>query len=213
MNSAAGLLIRPAIRADLGSMVQVLAAAFARDDPIDEHIFPDETVRDRRAPRMLRAMIRHRFLPVGGAEVAELDGRVVGVLLWYPAGYRPGGPREMLAGPELLVAMGPAVRRGIDVDAAMDRAAPAEPHFFHVYLGVEPGLQRRGVGRALYASFAARADREAVPICGLCKDGNVGYYEALGNERVGSVRLGASGPELAIILRRPRPLDPEESRD
>ncbi|MFC9968886.1 GNAT family N-acetyltransferase [Nocardia ignorata] len=206
MSSGKSLIVRPATRADIDSMVEVLAAAFAHDDPIDEYVFPDETVRYRRAPRMLRAMIRHRFLPAGGAEVAVLDGRVVGVLLWYPQGYRPGGLRELIAGPELLVAMGSAVRRGIEVDAAMDRAAPPEPHFFHVYLGADPSLQRSGVGRALYASFTDKADRQGASICGICKDANVGYYEALGNERAGSVRLGASGPELNIMIRRPRPL-------
>ncbi|WP_278262585.1 GNAT family N-acetyltransferase [Nocardia sp. AG03] len=196
--------MRTATRADITGMVDVLAGAFAYDDPIDEYIFPDEAVRRRRAPRMLRAMITHRFLPAGGAEVAVLDEQVVGALLWYPRGYRPGGWREMIAGPQLLAAMGPAVRRGIEVDAAMDRAAPADPHFFHVYLGTDPTLQRSGVGRALYASFTERADREGAAICGICKDANVGYYQALGNERVGAVRLGSAGPELNVIVRRPR---------
>ncbi|MBC7299683.1 MAG: GNAT family N-acetyltransferase [Nocardia sp.] len=206
MSSTAIPLVRPATRADIDSMVRVLAAAFAHDDPVDEYVFPDEAVRRRRAPRMVRAMIRHRFLPAGGAEVAVLGDRVVGVLLWYPQGYRPGGLRDMLAGPEFLAAMGPAVRRGSEVDAAMDRAAPVEPHLFHVYLGADPALQRSGIGRAMYASFTNRADREGAAICGICKDANVGYYRALGNERVGAVRLGASGPELNIMVRRPQPI-------
>ncbi|MFE3545671.1 GNAT family N-acetyltransferase [Nocardia sp. NPDC059177] len=196
--------MRTATRADIAGMVDVLAGAFAYDDPIDEYIFPDEAVRRRRAPRMLRAMITHRFLPAGGAEVALLEDRVVGALLWYPQGYRPGGLREMIAGPQLLAAMGGAVRRGIEVDAAMERAAPAEPHFFHVYLGADPTVQRSGVGRALYASFTERADREGAAICGICKDANVDYYQVLGNERVGAVRLGEAGPELNIMVRRPR---------
>ncbi|MFF4021294.1 GNAT family N-acetyltransferase [Nocardia elegans] len=198
--------MRTATRDDITGMVRVLAAAFAHDDPIEEYVFPDEAVRHRRSPRMLRTMITHRFLPAGGAEVAELDGRIVGVLLWYPDGYRPGGLREFLAGPLFLAGMGTAVGRGTEVDRTMDRAAPPEPHFFHVYLGTDPELQRRGIGRALYASFTDKADRQGVLLCGICKDENVGYYEALGNERTGSVRLGRTGPELNIIIRRPRPL-------
>ncbi|MFC4376102.1 GNAT family N-acetyltransferase [Nocardia halotolerans] len=206
-------LVRAATRADIDPMVRVLAAAFAHDDPVDEYVFPDETVRHRRAPRMLRAMIKHRFLPAGGAEVALLDDRVVGVLLWYPHGYRPGGLREMLAGPEFLAAMGTAVRRGSDVDAAMDRAAPTEPHLFHVYLGADPAVQRSGIGRALYASFTDKADRQGAALCGICKDANVDYYRALGNERVGAVRLGTAGPELNIMVRRPQPLELRNAHD
>lgn len=199
-------VVRTATHDDVTGMVRVLAAAFAHDDPIEEYVFPDESVRHRRAPRMLRAMITQRFLPAGGAEVAELDDRIVGVLLWYPDGYRPGGLREFLAGPQFLAAMGAGTRRGIEVDETMDRAAPAEPHLFHVYLGADPALQRSGVGRALYASFTERADRQGVLLCGICKDDNVGYYEALGNERTGGVRLGKTGPEMNIMIRRPRAL-------
>ncbi|MEV0336726.1 GNAT family N-acetyltransferase [Nocardia sp. NPDC050717] len=187
-------------------MARVLAAAFADDDPIEDYLFPEESVRARRAPRMLRAMITHRFLPAGGAEVALVDDRIVGVLLWYPVGYRPGGMREFLGGPSYLVAMGGAVRRGVEVDAAMDRAAPAEPHLFHVYLGTEPAAQRTGIGRALYDSLVRKADRQGAALCALCKDANLSYYRAWGTERVGAVRLGDSGPELNVIVRRPHPV-------
>ncbi len=198
--------VRSGTRADTAEMARVLAAAFADDDPIEDYLFPEENVRARRAPRMLRAMITHRFLPVGGAEVALVDDRIVGVLLWYPVGYRPGGLREFLAGPSYLAAMGSAARRGIEVDAAMERAAPAEPHLFHVYLGTEPAVQRTGVGRALYDSLVDKADRRGAALCALCKDDNLAYYRAWGTERVGAVRLGDSGPELNVIVRRPHPV-------
>lgn len=199
-------VVRTATRDDITAMVRVLADAFAHDDPIEEYVFPDESVRHRRAPRMLRAMITHRFLPAGGAEVAELDGRIVGALLWYPNGYRPGGIREFLAGPLFLAGMGSAVRRGIEVDRIMDRATPADPHLFLVYLGADPALQRSGVGRTLFASFSARAEHERVAMCGICKDENVGYYEAFGGVRTGGIRVGISGPEMNIMVRRPRSL-------
>ncbi|MEU6561793.1 GNAT family N-acetyltransferase [Nocardia nova] len=198
--------MRTATRDDLAGMVRVLAMAFAHDDPIEEYVFPDESVRHRRAPRMLRTMITQRFLPAGGADVAELDGRIVGVLLWYPPGYRPGGMREFLAGPAFLAGMGTAVGRGIEVDRMMDRAAPAEPHLFNVYLGTDPSVQRSGVGRALYESFTHRADSQGLSLCGVCKDDNVEYYNLFGVERVGTVRLGTDGPELNVMLRRPHPL-------
>ncbi|MEV0077277.1 GNAT family N-acetyltransferase [Nocardia neocaledoniensis] len=198
--------VRSGTRADTAEMVRVLAAAFAEDDPIEDYLFPDAKVRARRAPRMLRAMITHRFLPVGGAEVALVDGRIVGASLWYPVGYRPGGAREFFAGPGYLAAMGGAVRRGTEVDEAMDRVAPDEPHLFHVYLGIDPVAQRTGVGRALYDSLVAKADQQGAALCALCKDANVDYYRAWGTERVGAVRLGDSGPELNVIVRRPHPV-------
>ncbi|WP_406277482.1 GNAT family N-acetyltransferase [Nocardia sp. NBC_00881] len=203
------LVVRPATRDDVTDMVRVLSAAFAHDDPIEDFVFPDEGSRHRRAPRMLRLLIEHRFLPVGGAEVALVDDKLAGVLLWYPAGYRTNPLRELLLGPQLLLAMGTAVRRGIAVDTALERTAPAEPHLCCVYLGCDPGLQRSGVGRALFGSFVKRSDAQSVPLYGLCKDANVDYYRAFGVEPVAKTVLGRNGPVMNVVARQPlRSADP-----
>lgn len=152
---------------------------------------------------MLRIMIRHRFLPAGGAAVATIDGRTVGAMLWYPAGYRKSLWRETISGPQLLWAMGAATPRGIEVDATIADTTPPQAHNYLVYLGCEPQVQRTGVGRALLTWLAAESDREQAAVCGICKDENVGYYRTFGFEFVRRARIGSKGPELNFVLRPP----------
>ncbi|WP_245649721.1 GNAT family N-acetyltransferase [Nocardia shimofusensis] len=196
-------IVRRATEADIEDIVRVLARAFETDDPIEEYVFPSPSQRRRRTPGMLRIMVRHRFLPVGGAFVAVAEGRVVGAALWQPPGTRTSLWREVVSGPQLLWAMGAATVRGMAVDAAMAEVAPSQLHLFLVYLGCEPGLQRRGVGRALWAALAADADARGAGLGGICKDGNVAYYRALGCEFVERVRIGRDGPEMNFVLRPP----------
>ncbi|MCM6778857.1 GNAT family N-acetyltransferase [Nocardia sp. CDC159] len=195
--------MRKAAHDDIAGMARVLGKAFDHDDPIDEYIFPDERVRHRRAQRMTSIMIRHRFLPSGGAAVATLGERIVGVLLWYPADYRKSLWHEVVSGPKLLAAMGSATRRGMDVDATIARLAPDEPHLWCVHLGCDPEVQGRGVGSALFGSLVERADAENVAIHGLCKDGNVAFYRRFGFEAVDRAGIGAHGPSMNVMLRQP----------
>jgi len=196
-------VVRRATERDIEDIVRVLAHAFETEDPIEEYIFPSPEQRHRRTPGMLRTMVRHRFLPVGGAFVATADDRVVGAALWQPPGTRTSLWREAVSGPQLLWAMGAATARGMAVDAAMAKVAPSQPHLFVVYLGCEPGRQRRGVGRALWAALAEDADARGAGLGGICKDDNLAYYIALGGEFVDRVRIGRDGPELNFFLRPP----------
>lgn len=196
-------VVRRATEGDIEDIVRVLARAFETDDPIEEYVFPDPGQRARRTPGMLRAMVRHRFLPVDGAFVATVDDRVVGAALWQPPATRTAWWHAAVSGPQLLWSMRSATVRGMAVDAAMAKVAPAEPHLFLVYLGCEPGLQRRGVGRALWAALAEDADARGAGLGGICKDGNVAYYRALGCALVDRVRIGRDGPEMNFVLRPP----------
>lgn len=203
MDQQGRAVVRRATERDIEDIVRVLAQAFETDDPIEEYLFPSQRQRRRRTPGMLRIMVRHRFLPVGGALVATMGARVVGAALWQPPGTRTSLWRQVISGPQLLWAMGAATTRGLAVDAAMAEVAPARPHSFLVYLGCEPGLQRRGVGRALWAALAEDADARGAGLGGICKDGNLAYYRALGCAVAERVRIGRDGPELNFILRPP----------
>ncbi|MGV9665562.1 N-acetyltransferase family protein [Nocardia niigatensis] len=194
--------VRRATEADIEDMVRVLALAFETDDPIEDYVFPDPEARRRRAPGMIRVLIKHRYLPAEAAIVAEVDGRVVGALLWIPDGYRNPVWREAISGPQLLWAMGAgATRRGIEIDTAIARTAPGQPHNYIVYLGAEPEAQRAGVGRALMAWLIAETDAHGRALCGICKDDNIIYYRAFDAEPVSRIRIGSKGPELNFLVR------------
>ncbi|MEU1431764.1 GNAT family N-acetyltransferase [Nocardia sp. NPDC005746] len=194
--------IRRATESDIEDIVRVIALAFESDDPIEDYVFPDPEVRARRTPGMLRVLVRHRYLPAEAAIVAEIDGVIVGALLWIPHGFRNTALREAISGPQLLWAMGPAAtRRGIEVDAAIAGSAPAEPHNYMVYLGADPTVPRSGIGRALTRWLIAESEAHGRALCGICKDANVGYYQAMDFARLAGTRIGSKGPELNFMLR------------
>ncbi|MVU75789.1 SDR family NAD(P)-dependent oxidoreductase [Nocardia sp. ET3-3] len=194
-------VVRRATEHDIEDIVQVVARAFDVDDPVEEYVFPDPAVRHRRAPDMVRLMIKYRFLPVNGAAVATVDGKIVAALLWYPPYYRNSLWRETISGPQLLKAMGTATRRGMEVDAAIARVAPPQPHTTLVYLACTPEWQAAGVGMALADWAVAEADEYGATVGGICKDANLPFYEAFGGEFVTKTRLGRKGPEMNYVLR------------
>lgn len=197
------LIVRDAKYEDIDGMISVLTTAFATDDPIGEYLFPDPKLRERREPKMLAAMIRHRFIPTGCALVAVTEGRVVGTLVWNGSGRKFRPVHAMLGGIALLSAMGTRVTAGIALDAMLAGLNSGEPHNVGVYLGCAPDVQRRGVGRALLLALIARCDRDGLPLYLLCKDGNVDYYRGYQFVLIDRPRLGHDGPLVNAMVRPP----------
>nr|WP_296778285.1 N-acetyltransferase [Rhodococcus sp. (in: high G+C Gram-positive bacteria)] len=195
--------IRLATKADIREMSAMMARAFQSDDPVSGYFFPNESRRPTMQRRMMSALIRHRYLPIGGADVALMDGKIVGVSLWHPHGAHPGPWwRGLVAGPHLLWAMKRGVRAGIQMDRMLDDGAPDEDAVLWVYLGVEPSLHRSGVGAALSRTIFDRMDREGRTTFGICKDGNIPFWTAMGFEEAGTATIGPKGP---LVYRMNRP--------
>lgn len=198
--------IRPATGADIAEMSALMARAFQDDDPVSRYFFPDDRRRPTMQRRMMSALIRHRYLPAGGAEVAISDGRIVGVSLWHPHD-DPPNPwwRTVISGPHLLWAMRRGVRAGVEMDRMLAAGAPDEDAVLWVYLGVEPSLHRSGVGAALSRAFFERMDRQGRATFGICKEGNVPFWSAMGFVDVGTATIGQTGPRVVRMIRYPRP--------
>lgn len=196
--------IRAATKSDIKEMSAMMARAFHSDDPVSAYFFPNARHRPKMQRRMMSALIRHRYLPVGGAEVAVLDGRIVGVSLWHPHDApRIEWWRGLVAGPHLLWAMGRGVRAGIAMDRMLDEAAPHDDAVLWVYLGVEPALHRSGVGAALSQSIFDRVDREERTTFGICKRGNLPFWTAMGFVEAGTATIGPKGPVVHRLHRPP----------
>ncbi|OBJ07373.1 hypothetical protein A5625_01540 [Mycobacterium sp. 1465703.0] len=184
-------------------MTTVLTTAFAHDDPFGEWLFPDPHTRARREPKMLAAMIRHRFIPQGSALVATIDERVVGTLLWNASSRKFRPIHAMLGGIALIGSMGSRVSAGIAMDSTLAALDPGRPHVVGVYLGCAPDVQRRGVGRALVNALTAQCDRDDLPLYLMCKDANVTYYRDSGFDVVTLSQLGNDGPVVNVMVRPP----------
>jgi GNAT superfamily N-acetyltransferase len=93
--------------------------------------------------------------------------------------------------------------RGNRYENAITRERPSDPHHFLSVIGVEPGDQRRGYGRALMDAIHARADRDSRSsgVClDTCSPANRSYYESFGYEVIARCPTGPL--EQWILFRR-----------
>ena len=136
--------------------------------------------------------IARRF---GGQVMAAQDGGdPVGVAIVFEPG-RHEPPAWSVAYHASFVLFGPGVvARGIRVLADMSKAHPDEPHLFLNALGVDPGRQRGGAGRALVGWLVERSEQLGVPaFLHTTRPENLPYYRGFGFEVVGERPLPRSG--------------------
>jgi ribosomal protein S18 acetylase RimI-like enzyme len=175
--------------ADHAAAARVITDALL-DDPGWLSVGPD-----RRGHRRRVALRYHRTAlgvmdrqggPIYGAEVE--DGQLAGVAATFGAGRYPPPtwtllryvPGFLLAGP------GPIVR-GLRTSAVQARGHPADEHVYLWFLTVDPGHQRRGIGRALLTRVFE--DARAPVFLDTANPANVPYYASFGFEETGRAEL------------------------
>lgn len=172
---------------EISRIVRVLAEAFV-DDPVWIAIGPRLRRHRRWANRVsfwgtVRPSYRH------GARIraARLDGRIVAATIAFPPGRWP--LPDASAGWQVpwLIAAGPLPSaRGIRIDQRMRKTHPTMPHMYLWYIGVEPGLQGRGIGRELMSELHADSDAQGLPTyLETGTPSNVAFYESLGYAVIG----------------------------
>lgn len=205
--SAASFRVRGAAVAEIPAMAALLGQTFQTGDAVGDFMFPEDAQRAVRQPRMFAAMIRHRYLPEGGADVAvAADGRIVPVILWSRSWGRPHPVRKLRESLALLAAMRGRVVAGLAVEAAVARGKPRDRHLYAMYLGVDPDWYGAGAAHALVAQLLHRADAEGVVVYGNCEKRLLPFYaEAIPDGRVtGSTTLGRGGPAFYFLHRAPQ---------
>jgi predicted N-acetyltransferase YhbS len=202
--------LRLATESDVPAIVALLAEAFKDGDPVSEWIFPDERKRLRGQRRMLAALVRHRHLPVGSAEVAVSGDEIVGVSLFQRSWRKPSLVQRTIGDLALLRVLRSRVFAAIAVDAALHAAAPKVRHICLVHLACEPSWARTGVGTALFMSLFAKSVEVGGAFYGVMKPANFTYYtsilQGLGvqDESIaGEVTIGRRGPTLKTLWGQP----------
>lgn len=163
---------------DAPTLDGALAEAFF-DDPLNDHLLPDEKRRDAALRRGMGHVLRHTYIPNGGAWTTDtLDG----VALWG----MPGDPKSSALDqvrelPTFARAFGRHLPRAIRAFGTAEKRRPAEPHWFLDIVAVRPGRQGQGVGSALINAGLRGADSAGVPAFLVTSNArNVPLYERHG---------------------------------
>lgn len=201
-------MVRPAGRADVPALSQVLGRAFL-DDPVFCWLQPDAAKRRATLPGFFSALARHHYLSGGGVEVAAGSDPGVGVgaaAVWDPPGRGEPSTRAQLA-------MVPAVVRAFRGRLGTARALseemkaqhPEEPHWYLAMIGSDPRVRGGGFGNALLRSRLDRCDAECAPAyLESSNPDNNAYYLRFGFEVTGEIAVPGGGPPLWPMWRRPR---------
>jgi ribosomal protein S18 acetylase RimI-like enzyme len=139
------------------------------------------------------------------ADGAFVDGTLAGVALSMAPGMWPVPARVFARMVWGSLTLGPrALGNLLRADKHMQKHHLRERHHYLFVLGVEPEMQGRGIGKALLAQIAERADRDGVP-CYLetDKEKNVRIYRAAGYEVVSDENVATRPPfRLWTMLRK-----------
>jgi GNAT superfamily N-acetyltransferase len=197
--------VRPVEPGEERAAADLLTEAFM-DDPGWCAVGPrSESRRRKMLKRFFRAHmgVARRW---GGPTYGAFDrGAPVGALISFAEGRFPPPPQSMLLEGPGMVAAGPGTLiRALRGQAALEAGHPEDPHVFVSMLGVDPGRQRTGAGRALLGRVLAQADSREVPVyLDTANPDNLPYYASFGFELQGEAKL----PRDATIwyLLRPVP--------
>jgi ribosomal protein S18 acetylase RimI-like enzyme len=199
--------IRPALVSDIPVLRTVLARAFDTDPFFNWFVLPDS----RRAERftlafdvILRRMSKNLNETITTSSLA-------GCAVWKRPGEHALGFFEQISLlPSFARVMGwralPRFSRLLSrAQGLHDRLAP-EPHYYLFVLGVDPGVQRRGMGSELLRPVLARCDAEQkLAYLETARAENLPFYARHGF-RVVHVLDEPGFPKLWLMLREPTAL-------
>jgi GNAT superfamily N-acetyltransferase len=177
----------------------VLAAAFT-DDPVWTAIGPKRRRHRAFAGRfafwgIVNGAARHG----GRIRAAREPGgeAIVAATISFPDGGWPLPDAATLWELPWLFAAGPApVTRGLRDDRALRASHVEHPHDYVWFVGVEPAMQGRGLGRALMADVHEWVEPGGLPTyLETSRLENVAFYGSMGYAELGEVRL-PSGPTM-----------------
>lgn len=155
---AAAIAISPLRQGELAAAAALLGRAF-RDNAMNRVVVPDgERRRERSNVAGMRAVLPLAHAR-GAVVAARSAGRLAGVRIALAPGVQTLGRPGWLALLRMLIVQGPRVAaRWSAVAEALQLHRPLAPHAYLATLGVDPALQRAGVGRALVSDWLAAVD-------------------------------------------------------
>jgi GNAT superfamily N-acetyltransferase len=165
-------------------------------------LFPRERDSERRLALTFQAYLSDSMR---AGTVFTTDG-LEGAALWKPPGHWELSWGSLLrSAPQLLRAFGLRVAYALQVERAVEKQHPRDPHWYLSVLGTDPTAQGKGIGGALIRQVTDRCDHLGIPAyLESSKPENVPYYERFGFAVTGETRLGKDGPPIWFMWRDPQ---------
>ena len=208
----------------------VLARAFA-DEPAKQALFGDGSAA---ATPFADASTRTRFAEAAArgrlnaaaryaaVHVAECNGTLAGVAMWYPPGVTPGAlptssvvPALLTPGTRVLSLLArvagslwrdrSALARVLGGRTAAAKRAGRGPSWYLAVLGTDTGYRGRGVARQLLERTLERCDIEGLPAWLETTEASTArMYERFGFETIAAIDGGLVLPGIWVMRREPR---------
>jgi GNAT superfamily N-acetyltransferase len=175
--------------------ISTIVRAFEADTAV-RWMFPDRETYAEYFPQFVRALSGPAF---DEGTVGLLDGAAA---IWLKPGSEPD--EEKIA--EIVERSVPEHRHpeSFALFEEMGGHHPAEPHWYLPLLGVEPGLQGKGLGTALMQPILDLCDASGLPAyLEASAERNRDLYARLGFETIATIRVADCRP-IFPMLRRPR---------
>jgi len=195
--------VRKATEADYWQLISTLARAYY-DDPVYCWYFPDDS---RRLQQLYDVFVLFGAKALFQFEETYVVDGVGGGALWVPPErWRmcPFTRTAAVRGLASKLGLRDMVRPLRGLYLLQSRHRPDPPHYYLALVGVEPGSQGEGVGKALLQPVLSRCDREGLPAY---LEATTPRARAFG-ERNGFVVIGQiglrRGPTIWPMWRRPR---------
>jgi len=215
---------------DLSTAARVLALAFA-DEPAKHALFGSE---ENASPPFADANTRTRFAEAvargrlraaaryAAVHVAEIDGALAGVAMWYPPGVQPAAlpssaivPALLTPGTRVLTLIArvggllwrdrAALRRILAGRTAAAKQASRGRSWYLAVIGTDPSHRGRGVARRLLERTLERCDVEGLPAwLETTEEATAGLYERFGFQTIAAIDGGTVLPGLWVMRREPR---------
>ncbi len=150
----------------------------------------------------------HRYVamcaePAFAANTVYASNNFEAAAIWYPPGVAVHDDdyecfKQSVRFPDKIQGLG-------ELAMACDQFRPTSPHWTLELIAVDPAVHSKGLGRALMLFGLAICDQQNLPTFLVSSNvRNLPFYERLGFEAVGEVRLTGK-PAMFPMLRRPRP--------
>jgi ribosomal protein S18 acetylase RimI-like enzyme len=198
----ADVVVMPAQETDVPELSRVLARAFA-DDPFMGWFMGEDRGDEAHLADFFKVSLQ-LTLPQGEVRKTS-DG--AGVALWAP----PGGwhmdlKDEILLLPAIIRLAG--LKRTLPVITGLDRIErqhPRAPHWYLMFLAVDPDHQGQGIGGALMQSVLQRCDQEGTPAyLETANERTLHLYGRQGFAVTREIMVTDAGPRMWCLWREPQ---------